>query len=254
MMQRRRSRFAACFACATIIVVAACSSSYTTNDSAADGGGAILSDSSSSADVFVADSSPLPPDAADPLDASVSDGPLADAGACGPGCHVMFVTSTTFTGNLGGQAGADLKCQAAATNSTSAAIRMSSSRMVAWISTGNTNDPGMTARLPAGAATFARVDGKLIAGSVSELLSGTIRINIVEDESGSAIQTGNLNGASWTGTQTNGKTSGNTCADWTAMNAGNSGDIGQASEVNANWTDAGPVQCNQTKHLYCLEL
>ena len=164
----------------------------------------------------------------------------------------MFVTSGVFSGNLGGQAGADAKCKTAAAASKVPAISARAQKFIAWISTGNNGDPGMTTRLPASPATFARVEGKGIAASVTELLSGTIKINIVEDESGSAIQTGNLTGATWTGTAPNGTTSQNTCSDWTS-GANGSGDVGQASETNANWTNAGPVQCNQTKHLYCLE-
>lgn len=234
------------------VLAAACDSRYTSDPAATtDAGGP--GDSGSGTDAE-ADGSAAEDAGAIDLDASTTEGSVdASGGACGTDCHVMFITASTFTGNLGGQAGADQKCKDAAAASKVPAIAARSSRFIAWISTGSSNDPGMTARLPMKLGSFARVDGKVIAGSVSELLSGTIRINIVEDESGSAILTGNLQGASWTGTTASGTTSANTCSDWTSSSNNGTGDIGQASEVNPNWTNAGPVTCNQSKHLYCLE-
>ena len=240
----------------TVLIVtaaAACDSHYTSEPAADGGGGAdaglVTADGSGPAEGDAGVDTSVPMTDAGAVDGSTDN---ADAGACGVGCHVMFVTSATFPATLGGQAGADKKCQDAALGSHVAAISSRSKRFVAWISTGNQGDPGMGARLPSGAATFARVDGKLIAGSVTELLSGAIRVNIVEDESGSAIATGNLVGASWTGTAATGKTSTYTCADWTVTNGG--GDIGKATDTTSTWTEGGAVACTQTKHLYCIEL
>ncbi len=234
------------------MVAVACDSRYT-SDPALDDAGVVTDAAGGSADAGAESDGTVAADAGGGDDGAVADAtkPAADGGACGQACHVMFVTSATFSSNLGGQAGADQKCQAAAASSKIQAIAARSNRFVAWISTGAFDSLGMGARLPAVPATFARVDGQLIAGSVAELRSGNIRINIVEDENGSAIATGNLAGATWTGTRSNSRTSQNTCADWTSI-SGN-GDIGQSSEVSTNWTEAGAVPCNQTKHLYCLE-
>ncbi len=233
-----------------LVLAAACDSSYTSDPGQSDGGAvdaaSVGDDAATTGGGVGVDADLLGVDA-NVVDAATGN---SDGGACGAGCHVMFVTSDTFLPTLGGQAGADQKCKDAAKMSKIPAIASRSARFVAWISTGMQGDPGMGARLPA-IGTFQRPDGKPIARSVAELLSGMIKINIVEDESGSAILTGNLMGAVWTGTATNGKTSTNTCGDWSTTNGG--GSIGQASEVNANWTDAGAVACNQSKHLYCLE-
>ncbi len=192
-------------------------------------------------------------DASSPTDAAQVDAAstTADGGVCGPYCHVMFVTSTTYTGNLGGQAGADKKCQDRAAMSGVPAISSRVGRFVAWISTGNPGDPGMTGRLPM-AGSYARVDGKVIAGSRAELLSGMVQININVDESGSAVVTGNQQGAAWTGTATSGTTSLHTCLDWTSMN--DQGEIGRSSDATSTWTDAGSTSCSQSRHLYCLDL
>ncbi len=230
----------------------ACTTSYTVEPSV-DGGAPALD---AGPDVLA------PPDADQPYDAGVVDAgeeadtsPPADAGSlpgvCGTDCHVVFVSSKTYAGSsLGGVAGADAKCQALAAASSSAAVRARASRFTAWISSGNANDPGMTARLPA-AGRFHRIDGASIAESVAELLSGAIRVNINLDENGNTIQTGQLQGASWTGTQGNGKTSGATCANWTT--AGGQGDIGRATSVDATWTNYTPFDCSAVRHLYCFD-
>lgn len=232
---------------------AACDNRYSAEPGTDDAGTVARDAGTNSASVNDA-SADEPPDASTGTEASAATDALApgiDGGACGAGCHAMFVTSTTSTGNLGGESGADKKCQLAAAASMLPAISSRAARFVAWISTGNSGDPGIAARLPL-SGTFARVDGKLIAGSVGELLSGTIRINIVEDENGSAVATGNLQGAAWTGTAANGKTSMNTCTAWSGTNGG--GDIGKSSDSTSTWTEGGPVSCAQAKHLYCIEL
>ncbi len=200
------------------------------------------------------------PDAGNAKDAEVSDAagderatpdgsPLG--GVCGSDCHVVFVSSKTYAGTaIGGVAGADAKCQALAAASEDAAIAARAARFTAWVSTGNANSPGMTTRLPA-AGRFRRVDGASIADSVPELLSGSIRVTVNLDENGKAIQTGGLQGASWTGTQGNGKTSGATCADWSA--AGAQGDIGRATSTDSTWTNYTASDCSLQKHLYCFD-
>lgn len=192
---------------------------------------------------------------ADVADAAGDERAAPDAspleGVCGSDCHVVFVSSKTYAGvAVGGIAGADAKCQALAAASRSAAIQARAARFAAWISTGNANSPGMTTRLPA-AGRFRRVDGATIADSVPELLSGNIRVTVNLDENGEAIQTGGLQGASWTGTQGNGRTSGATCADWSG--AGVQGDIGRATSTDSTWTNYAAVDCTLAKHLYCFD-
>lgn len=184
-----------------------------------------------------------------------SDSGMPDAGTpalpgvCGPDCHVMFVTSKTFMGNIGGVTAADSNCATVAAASTNADIRARSSRFIAWISD---SASGIATRLPQ-TGSYARTDGTAIAGSRAELISGQLKINIILDESGNEIQTGGLVGASWTGSTGAGTASSHNCNDWSSAAAGAGGDIGRATSSDSTWTLYDQAACNLAKHLYCID-
>jgi len=249
---RHMPRARALLVVASAVALVACAATYTVEPS--DDAGAPALDAGVDATVVLPDAGGAKDggsvDVAVDEPKSPPDGAALD-GVCGADCHVVFVSSRTYAGSaLGGVAGADAKCQALAAGSNNAAIRARASRFAAWISSGNANDPGMTTRLPA-AGRFHRTDDAAIAESVGELVSGAIRVTINLDEDGNPIQTGQLQGASWTGTQGNGKTSGTNCGGW--MAAGGQGDIGRATSVDATWTNYVAVDCSTVRHLYCFD-
>ncbi len=111
-----------------------------------------------------------------PIDAApdpAPDVPVADAG---PG-HVVFVTSATFNGNLGGLAGADDPCEALA----SAAGRVGTWRAILSDSTTDAS-----ARITVTGPIRDTV-GTLVANNAADLSDGSIASPIARDENGAAV-------------------------------------------------------------------
>ena len=130
----------------------------------------------------------------------------------------FFVTSSTpGTGNLGGVAGADKMCQQLA-KATSAPNRM-------WRAYLSTNGAGaVNARDRIGNGPWYNVKGQLIAQNVAELHSEKVNISndTALDEQGGAI---NSQGAPnrhdiLTGSNADGRSTENTCNNWTSDSAG----------------------------------
>ena len=159
--------------------------------------------------------------------------------------RVVFATSVGYTGNLGGIAGADAKCQALADASTIA--RIQGRTFVAWVST-----PGspVTLRLTHGSLPYTRSDGAMIAATFTDLTDNSLQAPISFDENG-----GNRNNAgAWTGTSSSGAGfSGQNCADWTSAAFGNKGDTGNVGGNGSGWSAGGSDDCTSTHSLYCVE-
>ncbi|MCC6847523.1 MAG: hypothetical protein IT294_03410 [Deltaproteobacteria bacterium] len=149
--------------------------------------------------------------------------------------NLVFATSTTHGGDLGGLAGADAIC------TTRAAGAGLSGAYVAWLSTATVN---AIDRLGA-ARGFVRPDGAPVADLPSALAANQVFNAIRLDERGNDLGAVEV----WTGTQKNGTTSGATCANWTAT-SGN-GRIGNGLGGPAAWTDAANGNCSQPRRIYC---
>src|SRR5579862_2649322 len=137
-----------------------------------------------------------------------------------------FVTSATFTGDLGGQTGADAKCARAAK-----AVGLSGT-FKAWLSTSkrNAKDKLGTAR------GFVRVDGQPFADQVSDIVAGRIFNPLDIDENGDAHP--DSPNPVWTGTLGDGTVAtGDTCSDWTSNFFEEDGDTGVSSYGPTFWTD-----------------
>ena len=78
---------------------------------------------------------------------------------------IVFVTSTTYSGNLGGLAGADAECQAQADSASLLGT------FKAWISD-STTDATDTARFTRSIAPYLLPDGTLVANNFNHLVSG----------------------------------------------------------------------------------
>lgn len=169
----------------------------------------------------------------------------------------IFVTSTTYDGNLGGIAGADAKCQARATaasltgtwkaiisdSTTSAKSRMTHRLKPVFNLAGelvwNPSIPLMvsndsvtsTGTPPWGAAAFIGNAPEIT--ELGTLVSGTVY--------------------AWTGTSptTGGAHGTNHCSNWTTTAA--TGAFGSSTSITTAWALASTGTCTQSYRLYCLE-
>lgn len=162
------------------------------------------------------------------------------ASSCVVGKRV-FVTSMFWNGNLGGAAGADAKCAAAA---TAAGL---SGTFLAWIGTASTSP---AARLTHSTVPYYRMDGttpRIFAYNWDDLVDGT-SIAVAESEYG----TPQADVYVWTGATNAGATEGHDCSGWTSDSFG-TGMAGNASAgaTFSTWYGASP--CSTSAHLYCFE-
>ncbi len=193
-----------------------------------------------------------PVDAARPVDAAVVPHKVA------------FVTSQVYTGNLGGIAGADAKCQMLA----DAAHLTGSFR--AWLGNATVS---ASSRLAHPTLPYLLVDGTMVAKDWSGLTSGLLMHAIDQTELGSAALGGTNTGCFfddgpigllvWTNALPNGAISNtnmtNSCGNnWNTAGptdfGGPFGDAGLLGATDAQWTDVcQAARCENTAPLYCLE-
>lgn len=180
-------------------------------------------------------------DAADAADAAP---PLGCDGAVA--CiRVVFASSQVYTGNLGGIAGADAKCQALA--DASPVARIKGRPFVAWVSTSLSS---VSARLVHGSLPYIRPDGANIANNFNDLIDNTLQNGIAVDELG--VNHGG--GAVWTATgSNNGLFTGDACMDWTSGTPGVRGDRGNLGGNGSGWSVGSSDDCATPDNLYCFE-
>ncbi len=154
----------------------------------------------------------------------------------------VFNTEGTYSGDLGGLAGADAICQGDADAASLGGT------WVAWLSTSTVD-----ARDRLVDNQFRLVDrATLVASSKADLLNGSLDNAIVTaangSNSGSFTQT-------WTGSQYTGTKSTNTCSDWTDGTNGSDGEYGDKSNTDTTWGNNGSQNCGilNLSHLYCFE-
>ena len=155
----------------------------------------------------------------------------------------VFITSTVYDGNLGGIAGADAKCQAAATAGSL------SGTYLAWLSDGVT-DP---ASRFSGVVSWQRTDGTTVANDWSDLTDGTLDDAIYYDEFGNVLG-GSASVASNVASNGFSKAGSLHCSGWTTSASG-TGRVGLASfgGVSSAWTDLTSLGCGAAMRLYCFE-
>ena len=187
------------------------------------------------------------------VDATRND--AADAGdaadAAPVGCQgavdctrVVFVTSATYTGNLGGIAGADAKCQALADASPNPRIK--DHTFQAWVST--ITIP-VSARFTHGSQPYVLGDATVIASDWADLTDGSLASGISLDELGQAHDNANA----WTATTSNGANYANAgCESWTNATNG-SAIFGNVGGTGLGWSSSGLQACPASNLLYCFE-
>ena len=167
----------------------------------------------------------------------------------GPPEWNVFVTSGTWTGDLGGFSGADAKCQTAA---SSAGL---SGTYMAWLSDDSLNPDN---RFPNRGTpkAFRLTNGSIAANNWSDLTDGNLDTEIDWDENGVIRNT-----AVWTNTTVSGNAISTAldCNSWTDGTPGESGQGGASYVTMSYWTDASPFQpsgatCDNSLSLYCFQV
>lgn len=180
------------------------------------------------------------------------DGAQVPGDGCSSSCmkefRRVFVTSQVFTGDLGGIAGADEKCQSAA----EAAGLPGEYR--AWLSTPDTSPIDW---LVHSSVPYRQVNGTEVAANWAQLVAGPLTSGIYVSEWGGEPGVGTHSCIPdsrpvWTNTQTDATTytSDMHCDGWYL--AQGSGFAGQAGSINS-WTVGCIVQCQEEAALYCFE-
>jgi hypothetical protein len=160
--------------------------------------------------------------------------------------HRIFVTSTTYTGNLGGLSGADDKCQ------TQGASLGGTWKALLSTPTVNAKDrvtivgPVKNLR-PAGSG-----GPQTIATNAADLWNGNIGFPVRYSESG-----GSINGLwdVYTATDSDGNYDGwsGACSNWASTAGGIYVTVGSSNAAGADWIAAEDGDCGESRRLYCIE-
>lgn len=174
-------------------------------------------------------------------DVNIVKGSFLDLTATQVTGHYLFVTSSSYDGNLGGLAGADSLCQAAA-----ASGRETGSLSTIWTALLSTSGTSASSRVTITAPVF-NVAGEELASDAGELWFGALRTPVWFDENGSRTNT-----VAWTGSDQNGNPSVRTCLDWTSASALEVGRYGASSASDSNWLSFASTGCSGAiSNLYC---
>ncbi|MCK4453843.1 DUF1554 domain-containing protein [Candidatus Parcubacteria bacterium] len=154
----------------------------------------------------------------------------------------VFVTSSDYSGALGGLNGGDNECQTRANMAGLGGI------WKAWLSGSATDAKD---RISDGVYYVkGPTESNIIAMTKADLIDGTIENLIKYDENGNFVI-----GYVWTGTDDDGTAHSKNCNDWTSDNFFVDGRYGHTIQKNRYWTDRGSDSCHwwYEKHLYCFE-
>ncbi len=154
--------------------------------------------------------------------------------------HYVFVTSKRWQGDLGGTAGADLKCTQAA-----GAAGLPGPSWKAILSTADVDARDaitITGRI-------YTLNGTRVANSTSDLWDASINKPVRFDEYAKNVGSDDV----WTGTNANGTRNADTCVSWTnSLADGTRGRIGDTTETDADWLSDNKNKCNVLNRLYCI--
>ncbi len=160
-----------------------------------------------------------------------------------PITNLVFVTSSTHTGNLGGLSGADAICAARA-----AEARIPGT-FVAYVSTTG-NDAA--SRL-SGSRGWRRFDGQPVTDSIAQLTTGRQWYPIAQDETGADRRIGSA-AEVWTGTASDGTATSNVCEGWKSGTSTDLGTFGRIDSNGGNAVNHGRAACSDSRRLFCFEI
>lgn len=158
--------------------------------------------------------------------------------------RVVFVSSTIFTGAIGGVPAAD---QACARLAVAAGLR---GVYRAWLSDDAGVSPSVT--FTQTGAPFVMTSGVRVADHWADLTDGTINNPIVVDERGRQPDTVPV---VWTGTDPTGHPApgGVSCGGWSSASLGVPGQVGTFDAIGRGWSAWRAGDCHQYGRLYCFE-
>ena len=154
--------------------------------------------------------------------------------------QLVFVTSTAYSGDLGGLVGGDAKCQQRAIAGGHAGS------FKAWLG----DDSWSPAqRLTHSSRPYLRPDGVVVADNWDDLVDGlSWGAGIDVDEAGAT-----RNSLVWTGAHADGSSATPNCENWTTGADAYRGRYGQTGNINY-WTyDDLATPCDYAMRLYCFE-
>jgi cysteine-rich repeat protein len=173
-------------------------------------------------------------------------------GGCTEQCtwltRFAFVTSSLYTGNMGGIAGADAEC-----NMRAQAAGLPGTYM-AWLSD---NQVTPASRFVQSSVPYLKTNGAKIADNWADLIDSTLDSPLDTTEQGTpSPDGGNSCNASvrqvFTGTFSNGLVATNTCSNWTSE-AGQA-NIGQTTSATFRWSNCGSTgSCAAASAIYCFQ-
>lgn len=190
-------------------------------------------------------------------DAGESGGPVDGtdvkcSGLCKWVGRAVFVTRAQFTGDLGGLAGADLKCR----NAAAAAGLDNPGDYRAWLS--NSDDSPLTTfttQSDENAPYYRLGDVQVLAPDFSSLVSSGLAYPIEYDEDGKLVDDGKP--MVWTNTTATGKFANNAahCNNWSSAEDSWKGWHGYLNQTGPAWTEGSKslLHCNLSAHLYCFQ-
>lgn len=153
--------------------------------------------------------------------------------------NFAFLTTDTYSGNLGGTSGADAKCKDAAINAGLAGSYK------AWIATSTESADAHIGT----ASGWVRTDGKIFARSKADFVAGRHHYPLRVSETGVDLLTART---AWTGALMTGAATANTCSNWTSIATGTSGTAGEPHTGGTMWSSFSTSGCTGLKSLYCL--
>jgi hypothetical protein len=159
----------------------------------------------------------------------------------------VFVTEGTYTGDLGGLAGADAICQAEADAAGLTGL------FKAWISDSQT---GPASRFVPSQYPYVLVNGSWVADDWTDLTDGFLESGISVTATGTYAA-----GYTWTNTLADGDPHNwmgdpqlDNCLDWTIGGDEAGGQTGIVGVTDPWWTfDIGSVACSRLYRLYCMQ-
>jgi hypothetical protein len=149
----------------------------------------------------------------------------------------IFVTTSSYTGNLGGIAGADQKCMSDANKPAGScawkALIIGDARSITrdWVLKPNTTYYRLDGTTPLGATDGG---GKLLTPLYNSIIA--------------------INSTTWTGLNTDWSSDTNTCTNWTsAVNSLHSVYLGVTDRTDTGVISAAQGNCDGVHSLYCVE-
>ena len=161
------------------------------------------------------------------------------------GSHKIFMTTASYTGNLGGLAGADAKCAAAATAGGQTGT------FVALLSTTSVNARDRYSGLN---DPVYNTNNDLVGVGQNDLFDGSILASTNFDEYGNAgpgVNTATI----WSQTSSAGTyltCYATSCLDWTSTIGGNCSWNGQNGNTSSLWIQGNNASCSSNARLHCV--